>query len=103
MEECIKACLACHRTCLQMAMSHCLKAGGKHTEPQHFVLMMACVEICQTSARLMLMNCDLHTKTCGACAEICAACADSCEAVGDMEECVKTCRACAETCGRMAG
>ncbi len=44
MRACIEECLRCHATCLSMAMSHCLEAGGKRTEPGHFRLMMACAE-----------------------------------------------------------
>lgn len=44
MQECIENCLACYRVCLSTAMSHCLEAGGEHTKPPHFRLMMACAE-----------------------------------------------------------
>ena len=49
MKACIDNCLSCYATCFGMAMNHCLEAGGKHTEPAHFKLMMACAEICRTS------------------------------------------------------
>jgi hypothetical protein len=62
-EECIKACVECHHVCLEMAMTHCLPLGGKHTEPDHFRLMMNCAEICQTSANFMLSGSDLHHLT----------------------------------------
>ncbi len=35
MQRCIETCEQCHRTCLQLAMNHCLEAGGKHVEPEH--------------------------------------------------------------------
>ena len=56
MRACIDACLDCYKTCLGMAMTHCLEHGGQHTEPKHFRLMKACVEICRTSAHFMLIN-----------------------------------------------
>ena len=102
MQQCIENCVNCHKTCLRMAMNHCLQMGGKHVEPEHFKLMMACAEICQTSANMMLIGTDLHELTCGACAEICRQCADDCERVGDMDECVAACRKCAESCSAMA-
>ncbi len=102
MSECIEHCTDCHRACLETAMNHCLEAGGKHVEPEHFRLMMNCAEICQTSANFMLSGSDLHHLTCGVCAEVCKRCADDCERVGDMEECVRACRQCAESCARMA-
>ena len=83
-------------------MNHRLEAGDRHIEPKHFRLMMACAEICQTSANVMLMGSDLHKHTCAGCAEVCEECARSCEQVGDMQECVDACRRCAESCRKMA-
>jgi hypothetical protein len=103
MQACIEECLRCYRTCLGMASNHCLPAGGRHVEPEHFRLMMTCAEICRTSAHVMLIGAPEHKHVCRACAEICAACARSCEAVGDMPDCVAACRACAESCRAMAG
>lgn len=102
MQQCIENCSKCHATCLQMAMNHCLEVGGKHTEPEHFKLMMACAEICQTAAGFMLIGTPLHKLTCGVCAEVCEECAKSCEQVGDMDDCVEACRKCAESCRMMA-
>jgi hypothetical protein len=102
MDSCIEDCLHCYRTCLGTAMSHCLEAGGEHVAPPHFRLMMACAEICRTSAHFMLIGTEHHRHTCRECAEICAECADDCERVGDMEACVEACRSCAESCRRMA-
>mgnify|MGYP003578519435 CR=1 FL=1 len=101
-EQCIEHCVDCHHICLETAMNHCLKMGGKHTEPAHFRLMINCAEICQTSANFMLSGSDLHKLTCGVCAEVCRRCADDCERVGDMESCVKSCRNCADSCASMA-
>lgn len=56
MQDCIDECLRCYQTCLGMAMTHCLEQGGKHVEPGHFRLMMACAEICRTSANFMLIG-----------------------------------------------
>jgi hypothetical protein len=103
MKDCINECLRCYQACLGTAMTHCLEAGGKHTEPKHFRLMMACAEICRTAAHFMLLNSPHHKHVCGECAEICQECARDCERVGDMQECVDTCRRCAERCRKMAG
>lgn len=101
-QGCIETCLACHRTCLGMASHHCLETGGRHVEPEHFRLMLACAEACRASAALMLIGSPVHRHQCGACAEICAACARSCEDVGGMEACVAACRACEAACRAMA-
>ena len=99
---CIDNCLNCHQVCLQMAMNHCLIAGGKHIEPEHFKLMLDCVKICAASAEFQLSGSAFAIQLCGVCAEICEACADSCEQVGDMNECVVACRKCAKSCAEMA-
>lgn len=102
MQSCIDECLRCYQTCLGMLMTHCLQAGGKHMEPEHVRIMMACAEMCRTSAAMMLIGTEHHKHTCRECAEICEACAQSCEQVGDMDECVQQCRRCAESCRKMA-
>lgn len=102
MQACVEACLRCHSTCLGMSSHHCLEAGGKHVEAQHFRLMLACAEMCRASAAMMLIGTEHHRASCRACAEVCDACAKSCEEVGAMEECVQACRACAEHCHKMA-
>ena len=103
MKSCIETCLTCYGECLSTAMGHCLQVGGKHVEPAHFKLMMACAEICRTSAHFMLIGTEHHKHTCRECAEICGECAEDCERVGGMDECVAMCRACAESCRKMAG
>ena len=102
MQACIEQCLRCYQTCLGMAMTHCLEQGGAHVEPGHFRTMMACAEICRTSAHFMLIGTPHHRHTCGECAEICEECARSCEGLDGMQDCVTACRQCAESCRRMA-
>lgn len=101
MQACIDACLDCYRTCLSTAMNHCLEMGGEHVEKSHVSLMMACAEMCRTSAHVMLIGTDQHKHTCRACAEICRACAADCERIGGMDDCAAACRACAESCAAM--
>lgn len=102
LNECIRVCLDCYRTCQQTAAVHCLELGGKHVEPQHFRLMLSCAEVCRTAAALMLNNSPQHHLQCAVCAEICRQCAESCREIGDMDECVAACEACEESCQRMA-
>ncbi len=102
MQNCIRECLRCYQTCLGSAMTHCLEAGGKHVEPKHFRLMMACAEICRTAAHLMLLNSPHHAHVCEGCAEICAECARDCDRLGGMDDCVTACTRCAESCRAMA-
>ncbi len=102
LQRCIAICNECHDTCLSEATRHCLEAGGRHVEPAHMRLMIACAEMCRTSAHFMLTGTDLHRRTCAVCAEVCEACADSCAEVGEMDRCVEVCRRCAEHCRKMA-
>lgn len=102
MTECVEDCLRCHAVCLSTAMQHCLEAGGRHVEREHFSLMIACSEICATAARFMLIGTELHRAICRECAAICERCAEDCEKLGDMPDCVEACRSCAESCRAMA-
>ena len=102
MRSCVDECLRCYQTCLGTAMTHYLETGGKHVEPAHFRLMMACTEICRTAAHFMLLNSPHHKHLCRECAEICTECANDCRRVGGMDECVQGCERCAESCRTMA-
>ncbi len=103
MQSCVEECLRCYAICLSAAMNHCLEMGGAHVEKKHFTLMMACAEICRTSAHFMLIGTPRHRHTCAECAEVCSECADDCERIGDMQDCVDACRRCAASCRQMAG
>ena len=94
--------LDCYKHCHGMAMTHCLKVGGAHAEPDHLRLMAACAEICRTTAHLLLMDSVHGRHMASECAEICEACAADCARVGDMESCVAACRACAKACAALA-
>jgi hypothetical protein len=103
MQECIDRCQSCQEVCLE-SVAHCLEMGGKHAAPDHIKLLMACAEICDTSARFMLLGSPHHTRTCEVCAEICEACAEDCDRFDDdmMKRCADVCRRCAEACREMA-
>jgi len=64
MTRCVEACLSCYKTCLPTTMNHRLETGGKHVEPGHFRPMMACAEMCRTSAHFMLISTPHHKHTC---------------------------------------
>lgn len=105
MDECIQTCIECYRTCLETA-NYCLEKGGRHAEASHIRMLLACADICQTSANFMLLGSELHARTCAVCAEVCQRCAESCEQFGDdeqMRRCAEICRRCAQSCRQMAG
>lgn len=103
MDTCIENCLECFKTCEQ-TLAECFARGGKHVEQGHITLLHACAEICQTSARFMLMKSNFHTKTCGVCAEVCQECANACDSMEDdfMKKCAEMCRKCAQSCSEMS-
>ena len=105
MRECIDRCRRCEESCLE-SVTHCLEKGGAHAQAGHITLMLACVEICGTSARFMLLGSQQHARTCEVCAEVCDACAKDCESLADDEmirACADACRRCAESCRQMVG
>lgn len=104
MRECIDRCQSCQEICLE-AIPHCLELGGKHAASEHIAMLMGCAEICDTSARFMLLGSEHHTRTCEVCAEVCEACAKDCDALADdemMQRCAEACRRCAESCRQMS-
>ena len=104
MQECIDRCQSCQEICLS-AVTHCLEQGAEHASPEHIQMLLACAEICDTSARFMLLDSEFHGRTCEVCAEVCAACATACGAFKDddvMLQCADMCRRCAESCRQMA-
>ncbi|MFC4729007.1 four-helix bundle copper-binding protein [Coralloluteibacterium thermophilus] len=106
LRDCIAQCTACHQACTEL-VSHCLDRGGEHAARAHINLLLACADICRTSADTMLRQVPQHAATCRACAELCTACADECARMGSddpvMQRCAEICRACAESCEEMAG
>ena len=102
MRACVDACLNCYVSCLSGFSGHCLVVGGPHVEAGHARLMLACAEICRTSAHFMLLGTPHHKHTCAECAEICTQCAQDCERLDGMQDCAEACRRCAETCRAMA-
>lgn len=105
MQECIDRCQGCEEICLE-TVQHCLTQGGEHAEADHVGMLLACAEICSTSARFMLLGSKHHTSTCGVCAEVCEACAKDCDRFNAdemMQACADACRRCAESCRQMAG
>lgn len=104
MQSCIDVCQECHAVCTE-AVLHCLTLGGEHAEAHHVQLLLACAEICRTSATFMELGSDLHVETCGVCSTVCTRCAEGCERFAEddvMQRCAEVCRRCAESCREMA-
>jgi hypothetical protein len=105
MDECIQNCLDCYRACLA-TVPHCLNRGGEHASQAHITILLECAELCQTSARLMLIQSTIHGDVCNVCATACERCADDCLRMGSgdakMLNCAEVCNRCAKTCAGMA-
>lgn len=99
---CLEDCIECYQTCLDSAMNHCLKTGGEHVSPDHFRLMMDCVEICQTAAHFQMSSSAYTAQVCAVCADICEATASSCEKLSGMENCVLILLKTADSCRSVA-
>lgn len=105
MRECIAECQSCHASCLE-TVQHCLGMGGEHAGARHIGLLLACAEMCQACANIMLTGSDFHMRSCQACAEVCGQCAEECRRMANGDEtmmrCAEVCSRCAESCERMA-
>jgi hypothetical protein len=102
MVDCITKCFNCNSTCLRTAIEFKPTMAADPSAMDHIRLMLACAEMCRTSAQFMIIGTMHHKHTCKECAEICLECAAACEKLGGMQECVDACRLCAESCAKMA-
>jgi hypothetical protein len=102
MEQCILNCINCFKVCEETFARSIGETS--HKKSSHLILLKSCADICQTSAKFMMMKSNFHVDTCGVCAKVCRECADSCDSLGDesMRECIDACRKCAESCGEMS-
>src|SRR5262245_17494692 len=99
-QQCTQNCIECAQVCLE-TVRYCLESGGHHAQAPHVLLLLDCIEICQTSADFMMRGSNLHGFTCNTCAEVCRRCAKDCERFSDdkqMMACAEVCRRCAESC-----
>lgn len=55
MGRCIDDCYKCYQTCVK-TVSHCIKMGGEHVEPEYLTLMKDCAAICKVSEGFMLRD-----------------------------------------------
>jgi hypothetical protein len=103
MIRCVDECEHCHRICLRTAMADGLEQGGEYVEPSHLRLMLACAELCRSTADALLAAFDTCEDLCALCARVCTQCAESCERLGDLQECVDACRSCSRACLAVTG
>jgi hypothetical protein len=101
MDQCVKACLGCYKTCLK-TIEHCLEQGDSYAAPDHISLLQSCAELCLLAANFMLRNAEFSRELRQLCIKICQKCADQCERLaGDdyvMKQCAEMCHTCVTTC-----
>lgn len=103
-EECIAQCLECFRACSEL-IPHELNLRGEATASSHIRLLSACAVLCETAAKIMMLDADPAPQVCVLCAEICLQAAQSCEDHAEENrfalECARACRRCAKSCQEM--
>ena len=98
LQDCLDKLAQCHRTCLSMALTHCLEMGGEHARPQHLRLMLDCASFCALTEDAILRKSQFHASILKLCADICETCAEACRALGQMDACVTACEVCTTAC-----
>lgn len=103
-QDCISKCLDCARVCKQ-TLSRCMQMGGTHTSPKHISLLNDCIEVCNTTAKLLQSNSMYHMDQCAVCQKVCEACAYDCERFQEqfMKDCAGVCLDCSKACEQMIG
>src|SRR5262245_42102539 len=103
MERCIQECGSCHDVCLS-TVAYCLDRGSGYAEAAHLTMLLDCVDMCMTTANVLLRDSIAHRRTCELCADICDLCAESCAGFPDdeaMTDCGEACLSCAAACRDM--
>lgn len=102
LQECIENCLSCFQACEDVLVKGINNQRERHSA--HLILVRSCAEVCNLSAKMMIMESPVHTKTCELCSVICQECADACESMSDasLKACIEACRRCAASCGEMS-
>jgi hypothetical protein len=97
-EQCVQTCLDCHDMCLQ-TIQYLVQVGDDRLDISN---LLACADLCHTSASVIQLNSQLQTQLCALCVEACEFCANDCErmAYGDpqVRACADLCRRCADSC-----
>jgi hypothetical protein len=102
-DDCLAACLECHRVCLE-TVSY-LTTADHVIQPDEIRLLFNTAEVCWTNASLLRAGGDRHGTAAAACAELCEQAARFCEGrTGDarLQACATACYRCAEACRGIA-
>ncbi len=99
-QNAIDACQECHLLCQELLAYHGDETGGKQLSSQHIKRLVACIEMCQTTANLLTIRAPLIDQLCEITAHICEQCATSCRSIEceAMKKCANICSQCAGAC-----
>ncbi len=103
MQNCINACMECHKMCME-TMTHCMTKGGKQMDMSMMGMMRDCAEMCMMCMNMMMGGSEFAARTCMLCAEMCDRCAMAGEKMSNdakMMAFAAACRQCAEACKSM--
>src|SRR4051794_26652275 len=99
--QCLDACITCHRICLETASTHCLESGNRHLTSDHIRLLVDCAQISQACADFIIRDSELDGYVAGLCSHICNECANAFDVLSDdpsLAVCADCCRQCADLC-----
>jgi hypothetical protein len=102
-DDCLAACLECHRICLE-TVSY-LATAEHAVGAEDIRLLFNTAEVCRTNAGLLRAGGDRHGAAAAACAELCEQAARFCDGrTGDarLQACAAACYRCAEACRGIA-
>jgi hypothetical protein len=102
-DDCLEACLECHRICLETVSYLTTAAHAVGAEDMRLLFNTA--EVCGTNASLLRAGGDRHGAASLACAELCEQAARYCDGRGAdprLQACAAACQRCAVACRGIA-
>ena len=101
--DCIESCTACESLCAE-TVEYCRKEERLGADVELIAVLMACADICGTSARALIGGSSVHVHVCRACAAVCERAAKLCgDHPGDglLRACAGACTLAARCCNDM--
>lgn len=92
----ITACQECHVACQEALAYHGDEKGGTQLSHQHIKRLMAAIELCQTTANMLIIRAPLMDQFCELTARVLEQCATSCDAIHieAMKRATASCQRC---------
>lgn len=90
-------CLACYAACVARASVY-LTARSDILACSYARQLLACAELCRTTAHLAMFDTASFAQIADVCADVCERCSAAGDGIGDASSCADVCRRCAESC-----